>query len=437
MAEGPPIDIGLAVALLVAPLQQLQVVFHRVLAVPVDPLVVGDAGFLVRRPDLHRPEQRTHVLVDPVLRAGDDLLGVVLEVVPDAHGRVARELGADVRHALVHPQVFGRHVVVALHAHGPQDDAAVGVKADRRANVRVVGDEVHHGAHFGLAGGIGARAHLLELLPPVGGEVAVEVETFAVGVGADLQSVEVLQRAFGDQPVVLATEFTRLARHHHARVALVLLVGAVRVGHAHLQHAAVAVDVFHRQAFYRLFVVGVVARAAANMARLVGQRQLGAVGVQARHHVDHARVQQVLDLHVGVVSRQQLVQPVQAGGAGSQLGGVDVAVHPEGGLVGVGAGAGVRQRQQPDVAAFMALAQAAELHELRRRIGVILQQAREFVVAVELVETRYGQRRHGAGVRRGQPSDDIATVAASSGRAPCSAPSSGQRQALVSSAHAA
>jgi hypothetical protein len=81
VAEREPVDVGLAGALLVAPLQQLEVVFRRVLAVPLDPLVVGDAGFLVRRPDLDRPEQRAQVLVDPVLRAGDDLLRVVLELV--------------------------------------------------------------------------------------------------------------------------------------------------------------------------------------------------------------------------------------------------------------------------------------------------------------------------------------------------------------------
>jgi hypothetical protein len=72
------------------------------------------------------------------------------------------------------------------------------------------------------------------------------------------------------------------------------------------------------------------------VARPVGQRQLGAVGVQARHHVDHARVQQLARLRVArFVAVQQLVQPVQAGGAGRQLGGVDVAVDPERRLVDV------------------------------------------------------------------------------------------------------
>jgi hypothetical protein len=48
MHERLPVDVRLAAAVLVAPLDELEVVLDRMLAVPVDPLVVGDAGFLVR-----------------------------------------------------------------------------------------------------------------------------------------------------------------------------------------------------------------------------------------------------------------------------------------------------------------------------------------------------------------------------------------------------
>jgi hypothetical protein len=97
--------------------------------------------------------------------------------------------------------------------------------------------------------------------------------------------------------VVLAAEFAGLARHHQARLGGVLLVRAVRVGDAHAeQHAAVAVDVLHRQAVDRVLVVGVGPRGRADVARPVGQRQFGAVGVQARADVDGARVQQLADL---------------------------------------------------------------------------------------------------------------------------------------------
>jgi hypothetical protein len=50
------------------------------------------------------------------------------------------------------------------------------------------------------------------------------------------------------------------------------------------------------------------------------------------------------------------VQPVQAGGAGRQLGGVDVAVDPERRFVGVVTGVAVGDGQQPDLAPFKALA---------------------------------------------------------------------------------
>ena len=251
---GVPVHMGLAGALFVTPFEQLQVIFHGVVAVPLDPLVVGDAGLLVRSPDFHRPEQRAQVFVKPVLRASDQLFGVVLEVVPDADGRVARELGADVRQPLDHPQVFGCHVVVTLRPHGSQDDAAVGVEAHGGADVGVLHHKVHHGPHLGLAGRVGAGALLLVFLAPVGREVAVQVQPFAVAVGGDFEAVEICQRALGDDAVVGATKLAGLARHHQAGLLRVLFVGAVRIGNAHAQHATVAVHVFDGQAFHGLFV---------------------------------------------------------------------------------------------------------------------------------------------------------------------------------------
>ena len=61
-------------------------------------------------------------------------------------------------------------------------------------------------------------------------------------------------RALGHDAEVLAAELTRLARHHQPRLLRVLLVGPMRVGDAHGQHAAVAVHVFGGQAFHRHFV---------------------------------------------------------------------------------------------------------------------------------------------------------------------------------------
>ena len=165
------------------------------------------------RPDLDHPEQRAEVLVDPVLGAADDVLRVVLEVVPDADRRVAGELRADLAEALDRPQVLRDHVVVALGPHRPQDHAAVGVIADRRADVLVRDDEVDHRLDLGLAGRIVAGADLLVLLAPARGEVAVEVEAFEVGVDLDRQAVVVP----GSAPRASAGSTRRRTRPARAR----------------------------------------------------------------------------------------------------------------------------------------------------------------------------------------------------------------------------
>jgi len=362
-------------------------------AVPVDPFVVGDAGFFVGGPQFHRPKQRAQVFVNPVLRAGDGFFRVVLELMPNADGRVAAGGRAQGAEAFVVPQVFGNHVVVTLRTHGTQDHAAVGVITDGRADVGVAGDEVHHGAHFRLAGGVGACAKLLKLLPPTGGEVAVQVQAFGVGVDVYGEAVVLLDAAFRHQAEVLAAKLAGLARHHQAGIAGVFLVRAVRIRYAHEEHATVAVHVFDRQAFDRRFLERVAPRAGADVARLVGQRQLGPVGVQARADVDHAGVEQVGDLRINAVLAHQLIQVIQAGGAGGEFGRVDVAVDPKRGLFSVGAGVDVGDAEQPNVTALKAFADAVQLDQIGPRSGVGLQELRLFVVSVENVETRGGQHR--------------------------------------------
>ena len=173
MLIGIPIDVCIAATHFVTPLEQFDVVFGGVIAVPVNPVVVGDASFFVGRPNFYGPKQGAQMFVHPVLRACDHFFGVVLEVVKNTDCRVACQLAANVGHALDDPQIFGGHVGVALCAHGPQNDAGVGVKADRSANVGMLGNEVHHGAHLGLAGGVGASAQLLKFLAPKSGKVTV------------------------------------------------------------------------------------------------------------------------------------------------------------------------------------------------------------------------------------------------------------------------
>ena len=272
----------------------------------------------------------------------------------------------------------------------------MGVKAHRCADVGVAGDEVDHRAHLGLAGRVWTGAGLLELLPPHRREVAVQVQALEVGVDLDLQAVVIRQRAFGHHAPVVATELAGLARDHQPGVLRVALPATVRVGQAHVQHPAVAVDVLGGQALDRRLVVGVRPGRRADMARLVGQRQLGAVRVEPRAEVDHPGVEQLGDAGVAAVARCQLVQPVQAGGGGGQLGGVDVAVDPDRRLVGVSAGGGIGQHQQPDVAALEALADRAQLHQGWPRSCVRLQQLRQLSVAIEGIEAR-GRQRGGLG----------------------------------------
>ena len=273
------------------------------------------------------------------------------------------------------------------------------VIADRRADVLVGDDEVDHRLHLGLAGRVVAGADLLVLLAPARREVAVEVEALEVGVDLDRQAVVVLDQPLGHQAVVLAAELARLARDHQARVLLALLPRAVRIGDAHEEDAAVAVDVLGGEALDRLLVERIAPRRRADVARPVGERELGAVGVQARAEIDRARVEQLRDVGIAAVLGEQLVEEVEHRRRRGQLGGVDVAVGPERRLVLGRAGREVGQRRHPDVAPFVALADRADRRQRRERLRVLEQQLGQVVVLVEGVEADLG----GVGGRHGHP----------------------------------
>src|SRR5262249_14905697 len=82
MRERIPRAEALAAEHVVVPLQQLQVVLDRMLAIPLDELVVADTGLALRAPDLNGPREHAAVIVHPVVEcAGDDFLGVVAEIV--------------------------------------------------------------------------------------------------------------------------------------------------------------------------------------------------------------------------------------------------------------------------------------------------------------------------------------------------------------------
>lgn len=92
--------------------------------------------------------------------------------------------------------------------------------------------------------------------------------------------------------------------------------------------------------------------------RDVGQGPFGAVGVEAGDEVEGAGVEGVGDFVVLPVAGEQFVEEVEYGRRGRRLCGVDVAIGPVGGFFCVGAGAEVGDSDDPDVASFVAGAEA-------------------------------------------------------------------------------
>src|ERR1700728_349439 len=104
------------------------------IAVPVDPFTIVDTGCLLRIPQLQRPREATPVLVDPVERDGNELIRVVLEVVPDRNRRVSREFLALPALCLVGPQILRDHLVVRLGSQGTQQCTRESMQAGAAAN---------------------------------------------------------------------------------------------------------------------------------------------------------------------------------------------------------------------------------------------------------------------------------------------------------------
>ena len=384
--ECVPRDVALASEFLVAPAQQLQVILGRMVAIPVNEVVLLDAGFLGRRPDLDCPEKLAEVFIDPVEAAGDHLLRVIAEVVEDGNVRVTGELLALYAELLVQPQVLGGHLVISERRERAQYHAAVRVKADARADVPARGEELDHRAHFRLRRRERPCAKLLEFLSPRGRKIPIEVETLAIAVDTHLDAIKVVERALGKDAPIGAAAFRRVARNHQARVLGMRFPAAVRVGQPHHQHAAVAVDVLHAQALDRFLIVGIGARGRADEARLVGEGEFGTVRVDARADIEDRRVEQAGDVVALAVLLGEEMQVMQAGGRGRQLSCVDVAVDPERRLVLRLSPCHARRRDYPDVASFPALADAFQREQVRLALAVALENGRELGVAIEAVE---------------------------------------------------
>ena len=168
-----PVNVALALVGLIAPFEQLQVILNRMLAEPVNVLIARDSGFAHRAPDLNHPTVRAQLCVEPILRASNNFLWVIFELVKHADRRVARELFALLALRLEYPQILRWHIVIGFGAERSQQHAAPGMEKEPAANVAMVVDELHASAYFWLTGREIAGTQLLTFSSPFFGKVAI------------------------------------------------------------------------------------------------------------------------------------------------------------------------------------------------------------------------------------------------------------------------
>ena len=386
MLERSPVHVVAPGVALVGPAQHRELVVDARAGVPDvgGGAVVGHVGDDV--PELGGPAVDAEVLVGPVVGgARHGGLLVPREVLVHRVDLVARGLGEAGAELLPRPHVQGRQGAVGLRARRPQEHATVGVVGVEAADVGPSRHGPHRGGDLGLAGGEVAGAG--DAGAPAGRVVAVQVETFGRARGGHREAVVVVDGAFAEhaEEGAVVGAVVGPAGRHEAGLVGVGLPGAVGVGHAQREDATVAVDVVLVEAGGAVPIAPRPrARARAQVPGRVGHGQLGPVGVQAGHDVERPRGAGAR--HGGAGVGEEPVDEVQRGHRAGELGGVDVGVDPHRRLGVVGAGGGVGDGHQPDVAALVRAADALE----RGQRGVLAHQARQFggelVVAEEAVE---------------------------------------------------
>ena len=218
---------------------------------------------------------------------------------------------------------------------------------------------------------------------PVGRPVAVEVEALERRRDRDGHAVPVVDRPLGQNAVEVALDVVGAPRdQERVRVVRMRLPRAVRVRHAHEQHAAVAVDVLAVEAVLTLVArIGAHARAAEAP---VGEPGFGTVGVHARHDVERPRVDRVPD--ASVVRVEEVVEQVEGRGRPRELHRVDLRMDEHGGLLLGRSRLGVRHGAEPDVASLVGLPDRLEA-EQRWEVGrPRLERLGQLGVRVEAVE---------------------------------------------------
>jgi hypothetical protein len=254
-------------------------------------------------------------------------------------------------------------------------DAAEGVVGDVPRDVRPVDDRLHQGAYLRLRGRVRAGAVLLGLDGPLHREVPVQVEALERRSDLDRDAVEVADPAFPEHAVELAFRVVGLAPDEHARFLRMGLPRAVGVAQPHHQDPAVAVEVLLVETV-DLLGERPGTRAGADEPRLVGERELRPVGIEARHDVDRPRVEQARDPLVLAVAGQQAIDQVERRRRARHLDRVDVGLDQEPRLLEVGTGLGIRQRAEPDLAPFVGRSDRLHPVEVGPLVGPPLQDFR-------------------------------------------------------------
>src|SRR5205823_13528416 len=164
-----------------------------------------------------------------------------------------------------------------------------------------------YGPHDGLRRPIRARATLVELWRPLRRKVAVQIEPLQRRRNLDRHPAVVLDPSLGDESVERPAVRTvhRLAPYQQLRLRGVPPPRPIRILDAHVEHAAVAVQILDPQSVV-LLLTWIRAHARADEPALF-EPVLSAVGIQPRDHVEDACIQSPSDDLVLSVADQQLV----------------------------------------------------------------------------------------------------------------------------------
>ncbi len=283
-------------------------------------------------PELRGPCVHTEVLVGPVVSgATHGVGGVEREVLEDRVRRVPRQRGPALGELLVDPDVPRWQGGVGHHRRRAEQHPAARVERVVPADVRPGDDRSDERVDLRFRQRmVAGSAHVGS--PPCR-EVPVHVQAFGRCRRGHREPVVVLDQTLPLAPVALcAGRHAAVGRNcdEQSRLVRVGRPGAVRVGDAHLEDAAVTIDVLDGEA-RPLMRVGVRpgANAGTSPARAVGHRPLRSVRIDARHHIEGPGAQGAHhELVAGDEAVDEVLQHVARGDRGGEFDGMDAGVDP-------------------------------------------------------------------------------------------------------------